>query len=263
MSGSSDSGGSGEVLLKVDHLSKAFGGIQAVRDVSFTLSEGEIVGLIGPNGAGKTTLVNLVTGVFPASSGNVIFRGTEITRQRPFQAARRGIARTFQIVQPFPAMTVLENVVAGALFAGAAADRAEAESEAMAHLQFVGLDAQALRPAASLTLPSRKRLELAKSLAMKPKVLLLDEVNAGLNTSEIDQALALIRAIAARGVTIIIIEHLMKVVLSLSQRILVLHHGELISSGTPQEVVNDPKVIEAYLGSKFAERQKLLAEAAP
>ena len=197
-----DSRGSGEVLLKVERLSKAFGGIQAVRDVSFTLSEGEIVGLIGPNGAGKTTLVNLVTGVFPASSGTVVFRGSDITRQRPFQAARRGIARTFQIVQPFPAMTVLENVDAGALFAGGAADRATAENEAMAHLEFVGLGAEALRPAASLTLPSRKRLELAKSLAMKPKVLLLDEVNAGLNTSEIDQALALIRAIAARGVTI-------------------------------------------------------------
>ncbi len=258
-----DSRGSGEVLLKVERLSKAFGGIQAVRDVSFTLSEGEIVGLIGPNGAGKTTLVNLVTGVFPASSGTVVFRGSDITRQRPFQAARRGIARTFQIVQPFPAMTVLENVVAGALFAGGAADRATAENEAMAHLEFVGLGAEVLRPAASLTLPSRKRLELAKSLAMKPKVLLLDEVNAGLNTSEIDQALALIRAIAARGVTIIIIEHLMKVVLSLSQRILVLHHGELISSGDPHDVVNDPKVIEAYLGSKFAARQKQLAGAAP
>ena len=158
-----DSRGSGEVLLKVERLSKAFGGIQAVRDVSFTLSEGEIVGLIGPNGAGKTTLVNLVTGVFPASSGTVVFRGSDITRQRPFQAARRGIARTFQIVQPFPAMTVLENVVAGALFAGGAADRATAENEAMAHLEFVGLGAEALRPAASLTLPSRKRLELGGS----------------------------------------------------------------------------------------------------
>jgi branched-chain amino acid transport system ATP-binding protein len=255
--------GAGDVLLSVDGLSKSFGGIQAVKDVSFTLAEGEIVGLIGPNGAGKTTLVNLVTGVFPSTSGRVMFRGEDVTRQRPFQAARRGLARTFQIVQPFPAMTVLENVVAGALFAGAAASRDEAEAAALAHLEFVGLGADAQRPAASLTLPSRKRLELAKSLAMKPKVLLLDEVNAGLNTSEIDQALALIRAIAARGVTIIIIEHLMKVVLSLSQRILVLHHGELISSGDPQSVVNDPKVIEAYLGSKFAERQKMLAGNAP
>jgi len=249
-------------LLKVDGLSKSFGGVQAVRNVTFELDEGEIVGLIGPNGAGKTTLINLVTGVFPATGGRILFRGEDVTGQRPFQAARRGLARTFQIVQPFPAMTVLENVVAGSLFAGAAASRAAAEKAAMAHLEFAGLAAEAGRPAASLTLPSRKRLELAKSLAMNPKVLLLDEVNAGLNTSEIDHALALIRAIAARGITIIIVEHLMKVVLSLSQRILVLHHGELIASGPSQEVVNDPRVVEAYLGSKFAERQRQMSGSA-
>lgn len=250
-------------LLRVEGLSKSFGGVQAVKDVSFTLAEGEIVGLIGPNGAGKTTLINLITGVFPASAGKVLYRGDDVTTQRPFQAARRGLARTFQIVQPFPAMSVLENVVAGALFAGAAGSRGQAEAEAMAHLEFAGLADLAQRPAASLTLPSRKRLELAKSLAMKPKVLLLDEVNAGLNTAEIDHALQLIRSIAARGITIVIVEHLMKVVLSLSQRILVLHHGELISAGKSQDVVNDPRVIEAYLGSKFAERQQKLAAAAP
>ena len=250
-------------LVQVLKLSKSFGGVQAVKDVSFTLSEGEIVGLIGPNGAGKTTLINLITGVFPASAGKVLYRGEEVTTQRPFQAARRGLARTFQIVQPFPAMSVLENVVAGALFAGAAGSRAKAEVEAMAHLEFAGLADLARRPAASLTLPSRKRLELAKSLAMKPKVLLLDEVNAGLNTAEIDNALQLIRNIAARGITIVIVEHLMKVVLSLSQRIMVLHHGELISAGKSADVVNDPRVIEAYLGSKFAERQQKLAAATP
>ena len=246
-------------LLSVENLSKNFGGVQAVRNVTFDLHEGEIVGLIGPNGAGKTTLINLITGVLPLSGGRVVFKGEDVTGQKAFQAARRGLARTFQIVQPFPAMTVMENVMAGAIFAGAAASRAEAEAAARAHLEFAGLLQEAKRPASSLTLPSRKRLELAKSLAMKPKVLLLDEVNAGLNTSEIGQALDLIRAIAARGITIVIVEHLMKVVLSLSQRILVLHHGELISSGPSAQVVNDPKVIEAYLGSKFAERQRMMS----
>lgn len=241
-------------LLEVRRLSKTFGGLQAVKDVSFTLKEGEIIGLIGPNGAGKTTLVNLITGVLTATSGEVLFCGQPVTQQKPFQAARRGLARTFQIVQPFPQMTVLENVAAGALFAANAGSRKQAEDLAMHHLEFVGLGPLAHKPATSLTLPSRKRLELAKSLAMNPKVLLLDEVNAGLNTSEIEQALDLMRAIAARGITILLIEHLMKVVLSLSQRILVLHHGELISEGAPQTVINDPKVIEAYLGSKFAAR---------
>ncbi|SOE46074.1 Branched-chain amino acid transport ATP-binding protein LivG (TC 3.A.1.4.1) [plant metagenome] len=248
-------------LLEVKNLSKRFGGLQATKNVSFTLREGEIVGLIGPNGAGKTTLVNLITGVLTASEGSVVFRGRDVTRQRPFEAARSGLARTFQIVQPFPHMTVLENVTAGSLFAAGAASRAQAEREAMAHLEFVGLGEQAHRPASSLTLPSRKRLELAKSLAMNPRVLLLDEVNAGLNTSEIEKALALMRAIAARGITILLIEHLMKVVLSLSQRVLVLHHGELISEGEPQAVISDPRVVEAYLGSKFAARQQAQASA--
>ncbi|TVT59296.1 MAG: ABC transporter ATP-binding protein [Azoarcus sp. PHD] len=247
-------------LLEVSHLSKSFGGLQATKDVSFTLDEGEIVGLIGPNGAGKTTLVNLITGVLTPSAGRIVFNGRDVTIQRPWQAARGGLARTFQIVQPFPQMSVLENVAAGALFAGQASSRRQAEIEAMTHLEFVGLADQANRPATALTLPSRKRLELAKSLAMKPKLLLLDEVNAGLNTAEIDKALGLMRTIAARGITILLIEHLMKVVTSLSTRILVLHHGELISQGEPKAVMEDPHVIEAYLGSKFAAR---LAEQNP
>ncbi len=250
---------SAEIVLEVKNLSRAFGGIQAVSGVSFQLRKGEIVGLIGPNGAGKTTLVNLITGVVAPSAGSVLFDGRDVTRQRPWQAARRGLARTFQIVQPFPEMTVLENVTAGALYAGKASSRAAAEAEAMEHLAFVGLAQEAHRPASVLPLPGRKRLELAKSLAMKPRVLLLDEVNAGLNSGEIDQALGLMRRIAERGVTIVLIEHLMKVVLSLSQRILVLHHGKLISEGEPEAVVRDPRVIEAYLGSKFAERQKRAA----
>ena len=248
-------------VLEVDNLSRAFGGVQAVNGVTFALTPGEIVGLIGPNGAGKTTLVNLVTGVVSPSSGTVRFGGRDVTRQRPWQAARNGLARTFQVVQPFPEMTVLDNVAAGALFAGRAASRADAEAQARDHLSFVGLAYEAHRPAAALPLPGRKRLELAKSLAMKPKVLLLDEVNAGLNTGEVDQALTLMRAIADRGITILIIEHLMKVVLTLSQRILVLHRGKLVSEGEPKAVIQDPVVIEAYLGRKFAERQNKLANA--
>jgi branched-chain amino acid transport system ATP-binding protein len=243
-------------ILQVQNVVKQFGGVKAVNDVSFTLSEGEIVGLIGPNGAGKTTLVNLVTGVHPLTSGRVLFDGHDVTRQQPHQAARRGLARTFQIVQPFPAMTVLENVTAGALFGGAARSRTEAAETARAELEFVGLGPLANAPASSLTLPNRKRLELAKSLCMRPRVLLLDEVNAGLNSGEIDGALRLIRKIADRGMTIVIIEHLMKVVLSVSERVLVLHHGELIAQGEPHAVVRDETVIEAYLGAKFAERYR-------
>jgi branched-chain amino acid transport system ATP-binding protein len=245
-----------EIILETRGVSKNFGGVKAVSNVSFNLRSGEIVGLIGPNGAGKTTLVNLLTGVLTPNAGHVLFKGEDVTSQRPYQAARRGISRTFQIVQPFPSMTVLENVTAGVIFAaGATKHLGEAQDIAMEHLRFVGLETLAGRSAQTLTLPSRKRLELAKSLAMNPKVLMLDEVNAGLNTAEIEQALELIRKIAARGITILIIEHLMKVVLTLSSRILVLHHGELISQGSAKEVVNDPKVIEAYLGSKFSEKQ--------
>ncbi|MGD1880183.1 MAG: ABC transporter ATP-binding protein [Kiloniellaceae bacterium] len=243
-------------ILRLEKVSKAFGGIRAVSNVSFGLQEGQIVALIGPNGAGKTTLVNLITGVHPVTEGKIFFGGEEVTRQRAFQAARRGLARTFQIVQPFPEMSVMENVAAGALFGGGLGSRREAEAEARRELAFVGLDRLAESPAASLTLPNRKRLELAKSLAMKPKVLLLDEVNAGLNTAEIDGALTLIRKIADRGITILIIEHLMKVVLSISERILVLHHGELIAEGEPRAVLDDERVVEAYLGAKFAARIK-------
>jgi branched-chain amino acid transport system ATP-binding protein len=246
------------VFLELNRVSKSFGGIRALNDVSFTLAEGEIVGLIGPNGAGKTTLVNVITGTSHASSGKVIFGGNDVTNQRPYQAARRGLSRTFQIVQPFPHMTVLENVAAGALFGDVESkgDVKSAMETAREQLDFTGLADRADRPASNLTIAGRKRLELAKSLAMRPKVLMLDEVNAGLNSSEIDGALTLIRRIADRGITILLIEHLMKVVLSLAHRVLVLHHGELIAQGTATEMVNDPRVVEAYLGQKFLRRSQ-------
>jgi len=241
-------------ILVAENLSRNFGGIQAIDDLSFALSEGEIVALIGPNGAGKTTLVNLLTGVVKPSSGRIRFEGEDVTAQRPFESARRGLARTFQIVQPFPKMTVLENVAAGALFGGGEPSVAAAMAVAREQLEFMELASFADRPASALTLAGRKRLELAKSMAMRPKVLMLDEVNAGLNSSEIDGALRLIRKIAERGVTILVIEHLMKVVISLAERVLVLHHGKLIAEGSAANMVRDKRVIEAYLGEKFARR---------
>jgi branched-chain amino acid transport system ATP-binding protein len=243
-----------ETILVAERLNQRFGGIQAIDDLSFALKEGEVVALIGPNGAGKTTLVNLLTGVHRPTSGRIRFQGEDVTAQQPFQAARRGLARTFQIVQPFPRMTVLENVAAGALFGGKQLSVAAAMDVAREQLEFTELASLADRPASSLTLAGRKRLELAKSMAMAPKVLMLDEVNAGLNASEIDGALTLIRKIAERGITILIIEHLMKVVMSLAERVLVLHHGQLIAEGTPSEIVRNTKVVEAYLGQKFAQR---------
>jgi branched-chain amino acid transport system ATP-binding protein len=239
-------------LLELAGVTRRFGGLRAVADVTLAVPEGEVIGLIGPNGAGKTTFVNAIAGVHTATSGTVRFAGEDITRLAPWQVARRGIARTFQIVQPFPEMTVLENVAAAAMFAGARAYGREANTEAREHLRFVGLVDIADRPAASLTLAMRKRLEFSKALAMRPRLLLLDEVNAGLNASEVDAALALIRGIAARGVTVLIIEHLMKVVLSLCSRIVVLHHGELIAQGDPQAIIRDPRVIQAYLGRRYA-----------
>jgi branched-chain amino acid transport system ATP-binding protein len=247
-------------LLELQGLTQRFGGLLAVNNLSLKLYSGEIVGLIGPNGAGKTTLVNLITGVMRSSAGEIRYRGERIDHLPANQIACRGIARTFQVVQPFPRMTVLDNVAGGALFAGGVANIRDARERAMEHLRFTGLAALAGRPANALTLANRKRLELAKSLATDPQLLLLDEVNAGLNTAEIDTALELIHAIARRGITILLIEHMMKVVLKTTTRVVVLHHGELIADDPPEQVMRDPRVIEAYLGAKFAAQHQVASE---
>lgn len=241
-------------LLELKGVTKRFRGLEALSDINLSLKTGEIVGLIGPNGAGKTTLVNVITGVHTADAGTITFNGVPITGMRPDRIARLGMARTFQVVQPFPAMTVLENVTAAALFGGGEASIAEARDAAAYHLEFCGLAEQMGKQAATLTLAGRKRLELAKSLALRPKLLMLDEVNAGLNTAEIDAALGLIARIAAQGTTIFLIEHLMKVVTKTAQRLVVLHHGKLIADGSLAEVMEDETVIEAYLGRRYAER---------
>ena len=241
-------------ILRLQSVSRNFSGLKALRDVSLGVSKGEVLGLIGPNGAGKTTLVNVVTGVTPASSGTVTFMGQDITRVKTYQSARLGLSRTFQVVQPFAEFSALDNVAAAALFSQPGESIRTAREEARAHLAFVGLESQSDQPAATLTLAMRKRLELAKALAMKPKLLFLDEVNAGLNSAEVERATRLIHQLAESGITIVMIEHLMKVVLNVCTRIVVLHNGQLIADGAPRDVIKNSAVVEAYLGQQYAQR---------
>jgi branched-chain amino acid transport system ATP-binding protein len=246
-------GKSVERLIEGISLTKSFGGLTAVNGVDFYLDEGEIVGLIGPNGAGKTTLFNLISGIFPPDSGKLVLKGEEITSLRPFEICRLGIARTFQIVRPFLKMDGFENVVVGMIGRNDRRKRDEKREEAGELLNFVGLVHHERTLAGSLTLIEKKRLEMARALATKPKLLLLDEVLAGLNPSEILQALELIEVIRTRlGITLFWIEHVMGAIMKASDRIIVLDQGKKIKEGKPEEVVSDRKVIEAYLGESNA-----------
>lgn len=233
-------------MVEVQKVSRFFGGLAALTDVSFEVGKGEILGLIGPNGAGKTTLFNVVNGFYKPSRGEVLFKGEVISGLKPHRICRRGIARTFQVVKPLQRMTVLDNVLASSFLR--ARDKAEAGRMAEEVLDFTGLLEDSKVISKGLPLGKRKRLEIARALATRPEMLLLDESFAGLNPTELNKSIEIIRKIKERGITIMIIEHHMKVIMSISDRIVVLNYGEKIAEGTPQEIRSDRSVIEAYLG---------------
>ena len=233
--------------LVIRGLSKRFGGLRAVQDVSFSVKENETVALIGPNGAGKTTSFHLITGFHRPDAGSVMAFGREIVGLRPHDICAHGLARTFQVAKPFGAMTVLANVMTGAFLRDRNA--AVARDRARETIEFVGLSAREQTPARDLTTIDQRRLEMARALATEPRILLLDEVMAGLNPSEIDQAVALIGKLSERGLTIVIVEHVMRAIMAVARHIVVLDHGQKIAEGTPREIVENPEVVRAYLGS--------------
>jgi branched-chain amino acid transport system ATP-binding protein len=238
-------------LLEGVGVTKYFGGLAAVFDVNFHVDQGEVFGLIGPNGAGKTTLFNLISAALPTKSGVIKFKGKNITGLKPHQICRLGVARTFQTVKIFANMSVLDNVILGALFgAPTHISAADADRQAAALLEFVGLSALSAVPAKDLTLANQKRLEVAGAMATQPELLLLDEIMAGLNSTEVAQAMELVAKIRNKGITVIMIEHVMKAIMSVCDRIMVLHHGQKIAEGTPQEIATSETVIKVYLGER-------------
>jgi len=245
------------ILLSVQGVSKRFGGLQALFNVTFDLPQGQILGLIGPNGAGKTTLFNAINGVFPPNGGRVIFRDQDVTRKKPYDHAKLGMARTHQIVRPLNELSVRENVMVGACFGHENQDLSNAAKIADEVLEFVRLASRADQLASSLNVAQKKRLEMARALAARPYLLLLDEVLAGLNHAEIDNMVQTVLKIREQGITIIMIEHVMKAVMNVSDRIIVLDYGEQIAEGSPETIAKDQKVIEAYLGDPQLAQQLL------
>jgi branched-chain amino acid transport system ATP-binding protein len=240
-------------ILSANNISKSFGGLMAVGELSFELEKEEVLALIGPNGAGKTTVFNCLSGFLPPDEGEIFLEDRRLFGLQPFQICQMGMARTFQIVKPFLTISVLDNVMVGAL--SREKSTAIAKKESLEIIDFVGLSAWTSKEAQGLPLPLRKRLELARALATRPKVLLLDEVMAGLNPTEVDELISLLKEVNRQGVSIFLIEHVMRGVMALSKRVIVINYGVKIAEGTPEEVVKDKQVIEAYLGKEFLSAQ--------